>query len=306
MANSTMLALIQQATREMGVPVPTAVASSSVQDTVQQLGLLNSVGYQLQREYEWQQITKEYRFITVYYTYTGTLVSGSTGVTAMSSTTGLTSTPTYFSVTGTGIAQDTYLSAASGSTATLTLPATASGTGVSLTFSQTLYVTPTDFDRLKDKTDWDKSKHWEMLGPETGQQWQWLKSGFISTGPRLRYRMLGGFFQIWPPAGIADTLGFEYISKNWVLSASASITPDSASFTVDTDTCIFPDRLMVEGLKALYFQAKGFGDIYVSSFARQLDIAKANDGGSPTLSMAPRLSEVLITQQTVPDSGYGS
>jgi len=306
MANSTMLALVQQAATEMGLASPTAVASSTVQDTVQELGLLNAIGYQLQREYEWQQITKEYRFVTVFYTYTGTLTNGSTGITAMSSTTGLTATPTYFSVTGSGIQQDTYLSAASGSTATLTLPATASGTGVSLTFSQTLYVIPSDFDRLKDKTDWDKSKHWEMLGPETGQQWQWLKSGFISTGPRIRFRMLGGFFQIWPPAGIADYLGFEYVSKNWVLASTDTVTPSKASFTADNDTCIFPDRLMVVGLKHLYFQVKGFGDVYREEWDRQLNIAKANDGGSPTLSMAPRLSEVLITQQNVPDSGYGS
>ena len=305
MANSTMLQLITQATTEMGLAVPTSVAGSTVQDSIQQLGLLNAVGYQLQREYIWQALIVERRFPTVYYTYTGDLTSGSTGVTAMSSTTGLTSTPTYFSVTGSGIQQDTYLSAASGTTATLTLPATASGTGVSLTFSQTLYVLPSDFDRLNDKTDWDKTKHWEMLGPETGQQWQWLKSGFISTGPRIRYRVLGGFFQIWPPSGIADYLGFEYISKNWVLSASAVVTPDKTAFTVDTDTCIFPDRLMVEGLKHLYFQVKGFGDVYLQTFARQLDIAKANDAGSPTLSMAPRLSEVLITNQNVPDSGFG-
>ena len=305
MANSTMLQLITQATTEMGLAVPTAVVGSTVQDTIQQLGLLNAVGYQLQREYDWQGITKEYRWVTVYYTYTGDLTSGSTGVTAMSSTTGLTTTPTYFSVTGSGIQQDTYLSAASGTTATLTLPATASGTGVSLTFSQTIYANPADFDRLKDKTDWDKSRHWEMVGPETGQQWQWLKSGFIATGPRIRYRMLGGFFQIWPPSGIADYLGLEYISKNWVLATADVVTPSKSSFTVDTDTCIFPDRLMVEGLKHLYFQVKGFGDVYLQTFARQLDIAKANDAGSPTLSMAPRLSEVLITNQNVPDSGYG-
>ncbi len=306
MANSTMLQLITQATTEMGLSVPTAVAGSTVQDTIQQLGLLNAIGYQLQREYEWQQITKEYRFSTMYYTYTGSLATGSVSVTSLSSTTGLTTTPTYFSVLGSGVATDTYLSAASGTTATITLPATASGTGVSLTFAQTIYANPSDFDRLKDKTDWDKTKHWEMLGPETGQQWQWLKSGFISTGPRIRYRMLGGFFQIWPPAAINDTLGLEYISKNWVLATADVVTPSKSAFTVDTDTCIFPDRLMVEGLKHLYFQVKGFGDVYLQTFMRQLDIAKANDGGSPTLSMAPRLSEVLITNQNIPDSGYGS
>lgn len=306
MANSTLLQLINQAEREMGLPVVSAVASSSVQDTVQQLGLLNAIGYQLQREYEWQQITKEYRFNLVYYTYTGDTTADSTTVSNMSSTTGLTSTPTYFSVTGSGINQDTYIASVSGTTVILSQTASATGTGTSLTFSQTMYANPSDFDRLKDRTDWDKTKHWEMLGPETGQQWQWLKSGFISTGPRIRYRMLGGLFQIWPPSGINDLLGFEYVSKNWVLSTSATITPDKASFTADTDTCIFPDRLMVVGLKHMYFQVKGFGDVYLPEWQRQLDIAKANDGGSPTLSMAPRLSEVLITQQNVPDSGYGT
>lgn len=306
MANSTALALIQQATREMGLTVPTAVVSSTAVDIVQQLGLLNAAGNELQREYLWQQITKEYRFTTVFYTYTGTTTIGSTSVTAMSSIVGLTTTPTYFSVTGTGIPQDTYLIAASGTTVTLGQAATASGTGVSLTFSQTLYVMPSDYDRLIDKTDWDKSKHWEMMGPETGQQWQWLKSGFISTGPRIRYRLLGGFFQIWPPGGIADYLGFEYVSKNWVLATTDTITPSKTSFTVDTDTCIFPDRLMVVALKHKYFQVKGFGDIYLGEYNRQLDIAKANDGGSPTLSMAPRRTEVLITQQNIPDSNFGT
>ncbi len=301
-----MLQLIRQATTEMGLPVPTAVASSTNVDIVQQLGLLNAIGYQLQREFEWQQITIERRFPTVFYTYTADLIANSATISSLSSTTGLTSTPTYFSITGTGLQTDTYLVSVSGASAIINLPATASGTAASLTFSQTLYALPSDFDRLKDRTDWDKTKHWEMLGPETGQQWQWLKSGFISTGPRIRFRMLGGFFQIWPPSGIADYLGFEYISKNWALSASASITPDKASLTVDTDTCIFPDRLMVAGLKHMYFQVKGFGDVFLGEFNRQLDIAKANDGGSPTLSMAPRMSEVLITQQNIPDSGYGN
>ncbi len=304
MANSTVLQLVNQAQTEMGLAVTTTIAGNPNLDVVQLLGLLNAVGYELQREYQWQQITKEYRFPTVFYTYTGTL-TGST-ILGLSSTTGLTSTPTYFNVTGSGLQTDTYLATVSGSGATITLPVTASGSGVSITFSQTIYANPSDYDRLIDKTQWDKSKHWEMLGPETAQQWQWLKSGFISTGPRIRFRMLGGFFQIWPPSGIADYLGFEYVSKNWALSTSATVTPDKASLTVDTDTCVFQDRLMVAGLKHKYFQVKGFGDVYLDDWTRQLSIAKANDGGSPTLSMAPRVSEVLITQQNVPDSGFGS
>lgn len=303
---STMLQLVTQATREMGLSVPATVAGNTNADVVQQLALLNAVGYELAQEKNWQRITKEYRFTTVFYSYTGTTTNASTSVTSMSSVTGLTSTPTYFSVTGTGIPQDTYLTAASGTTVTLGQAATASGTAVTLTFSQTLYTMPSDFDRLVDKTDWDKSKHWEMLGPETGQQWQWLKSGFISTGPRMRFRQLGGFFQIWPPSGIADYCGFEYVSDQWVLATADVVTPTKTSFTVDTDTCVFPDRLMVKGLKHKYFQVKGFGDIYRDEFMDELSRAKANEAGSPTLSMAPRMSEYLITQQNIPDSGFGT
>ena len=59
----------------------------------------------------------------------------------------------------------------------------------SYNFCQTQYPIASDYDRQIDRTQWDKTKHWEMLGPESQQQAQWLKSGFISTGPRLRWWM---------------------------------------------------------------------------------------------------------------------
>ena len=303
---ATLLSLVNQAQGEMGLSVTSAVATSTVADVVQQLALLNAVGKELTQQKDWQRITKEYRFPLVYYTYTGDVASGSVNVSNMSSTTGLTSTPTYFSVTGSGVQQDTYLASVSGTTAILTLAATATSTTASLTFSQTLYPMPSDYDRLVDKTDWDKSKHWENLGPETGQQWQWLKSGFISTGPRIRFRQLGGFFQVWPPSGIADLMGFEYVSQNWVLASTDVVTPSKSAFSVDTDTCVFPDRLMIEGLKHRYFQVKGFGDVFKEEYEKQLAIAFGNDQGSQTLSLAPRVSGILITSANLPDSGYGA
>lgn len=282
---------------------PSTVVGNSTQDVVQWLALANALGNELQREYDWQRITKEYRFTTVYYTYTGNTTADSTSVTGMSSIVGLSAS---FMVTGTGINQDTYVSAASGTTVTLSQAATATGTAVSLAFSQTKYTFPSDYDRLVDSTQWDKSQHWEMLGPETGQQWQWLKSGFIATGPRVRFRPLGGTFQIWPPLATDDYLGFEYISNQWVLAAADTVTPSKASFTVDTDTCVFPDRLMVIGLKRKFFLAKGFGDVYGPEYDGHLDLSKSNDAGSKTLSFAPGLSDVLISEANIPDSNYGT
>ena len=222
--------------------------------------------------------------------------------------TGLTTNPTYFQVTGNGIPQDCFITAASGTTVTLAQEATETGTGVSLTFSQVLFAPPSDFDHQIDRTHWDKSNHWEMLGPSTPQQREWLRSGYISTGPRIRYSYMGGYFMIWPPLGSEETLSFEYVSKYWVLAtAPTTLTPTKQSFTVDTDTCIFPDTLMRALIKLKYFEVKGFDTTaYLRDYITQRDIAKANDGGSQTLSMNPRPASVLIGWENIPDSGYGS
>lgn len=301
---ATMLQLIQQASAELGFDVPTSVAGNQQQQVVQWLALLNAVGYELQREHQWQKMTKEYVFNTDYVTTTGDLTAGSAVVTNIPSTTGLSS---YYQAVGTGINNATnILTVDSGTQVTLDQPATVSGTGVSITFSQVKYPFPSDFDRLIDRTNWDKSQHWEMLGPESAQQWQWLKSGYISTGPRVRFRPLDGLFQIWPALGVDHVLGFEYVSNAWVLTSGAT-QPTLTSFTVDTQTCIFPDRLMVLGLKLKYFEIKSMDTTALwRDYNMQLSIAKAADAGSPTLSFAPRMSSVLVGWENIPDSSYGS
>jgi hypothetical protein len=64
---------------------------------------------------------------------------------------------------------------------------------------------------------------------------------------------------------------------------------------------------MVLALKKKYFEIKGFD---TSSFQRdydmQLNIAKANDAGSATLSLAPRTANVLIGWENIPDANYGA
>jgi hypothetical protein len=295
-----MLQIIQAATGEMGLSVPTYVAGNPVQDVIQLLALLNACGGELQREYDWQRLVTEYRFTTQYTTLTGTTTTGSAIVTGLSSTTGLDTT---YQVIGTGINTDTYiLSVDSATQVTLTQNSTATGSA-SLSFCKTKYAFPDDYDRIIDRTEWDKTKHWEMLGPETAQEWQWLKSAYIATGPRARFRILDNLFQIWPPMASNEYLGWEYISEYWAINAAGTAI---AQFSTDTDTCIFPDRLMIDFLKFQYWDVKGFDSSrFETRFNRQLAIAKANDAGSRTLSFAPQLAGVLITPQNIPDAGYG-
>jgi hypothetical protein len=295
-----MLQIVQAAAGELGIPQPSLVVGIKNTDTIQLLALLNGLGGDLQREYIWQALNKEYRFATQFLAATGVITAGSAVVTGLSSTSGLDAT---YQVLGTGVDNDVYvLSVDSASQVTLDTPASANGT-VNLNFCKTKYPFPVDFDRLQDRTQWDKTQHWEMLGPETAQQWQWLKSGWISTGPRLRWRVLGSYFQTWPPIAKAERLGFEYVSNGWALGAGG--VPQT-SFLKDSDTCVFPDRLMVTGLKMRYQQAKGLGSDFVDQFDRLLSIAQGNDGGAATLSMAPGRLNTLIGWENIPDSGFGN
>lgn len=306
--SQTLLQLVDQAASEMGVQAPATVISNTTLYVIQMLNLINGVGQDIVRDHQWQGIDKMHTFQTVYYSYTGTTTLGSTTISGLSSTTGLDTTPTYFTVTGDGILQNTTLVSVNtgASTCVISKAATASGTAT-LTFSQTIYALPSDYDRQIDRTHWDQSMRWELLGPQTPQQWEWLLSGYIATGPRIRYRLLADKFQIWPPPAANDYLRFEYISNAWV-TASGGTAPSKTAFAVDTDTCIFGDRLMIEGLKYKWAVAKQWADAgaHRMEYMRLLDIAKAADAGSQTLSMSPQRASVLITWDNIPDSGYAN
>lgn len=304
--SATMLQLVQQASAELGLAVPSSVAGSTTTDIVQILGLTNAVGYELQRQHQWQRLTKQYTFTTQFLTTTGTWTTAAATITGIPTTAALAAS-TWAVAAGLGLpAYAQIQSVDSGTQVTLNQTPTAAGSAATVSFAQTMYAFPGDFDRLIDRTEWDKSKHWENLGPETAQQWEWLQSGYISTGPRVRFRPMGGYFQVFPPLASNELMGFEYVSNKWVLAAADTITPSKTSLTVDTDTCVFPDRLMVLGVKLKYFEIKGFDTTALyRDYLMQLDLGKAHDSGSPTLSFAPTQSDVLITEANIPDSGYG-
>jgi len=299
--SSTMLNLVNQVQSELNLAVTPNVAGNPSQDTQQILALMNAAGYELTKEYDWQSLENEYRFYTQYLTTTATSTNGSYVLTGVANTTGLNSN---YSVTGYNVPQDTYVVSVDSSTqVTLSQKCSATGTA-QVNFSQTIYNLPSDFETITDRTQWDKTKHWEMLGPEDAQQWQWLKSGYISTGPRMRWRILGSTFQVWPPMTTQEYLGFEYRSKGWARNASGDV---KNSFTQDSDTTVFDDRIMVLYTKLKYFQIKSFDTTALTQdYQRYLSIAKANDKGSPNLSFAPYPTKVLIGWANIPDTGYGS
>jgi hypothetical protein len=301
MSTTTMLELVQQVTNELGVATPTSVAGNTNQDVIQILALMNANGYEFLRRHAWRELTKPHAFYTQYITTTGTWTTAARTIT-MASTAGLDTT---YQVQGTGINQNTYIvSVDSGTQVTVNQDFAASAAGATAYFQKIKYSLPSDYESLVPRTMWDKSKHWEMLGPEDAQQWEWLLSGYISTGPRIRWRLLGAYFQIWPGMSTAEYLGFEYRSKGWAAAADGTV---KNSFTADTDTCIYPDRLMVNATKLKYFEAKGFDTTaMMRNYLTEMEAAKALDMSSANLSLAPRPGTVLIGYDNIPDSGYGT
>jgi hypothetical protein len=297
-----MLQLVQQTTAELNLSVPSYVIGNQSQDVQQILALMNGAGYDLVKEHDWQALEIEYRFYTNAITTTCDTTNGTYLLNNIPSTAGLDSN---YSIVGTSVPQDTYVdNVIDANSLTTTQLSSATSVGGSVTFSRTIYPLPDDYETITDNTHWDKTKHWQMLGPVDAQQWQWLKSGYISTGPRVRWRILGNKFQIWPPYNTQEYLGFEYRSKGFVRSATDEV---KNSFTADTDTTVFDDRLMVLATKLKYFQIKNFDTTALyQDYMRYLSVVKANDKGSATLSFAPQPSAVLIGWANIPDTGYGS
>lgn len=296
-----MLQLVTQVTNELGVTTPTAVIGNTSQDTVQILALMNASGYELMRKHAWRALTKQYTFFTSFTTTTGTYSTAARTITAIPSTASLDTT---FMIVGGGFPNATFVESVDSATqVTASQFPTSAATSGTIYFQKVRYALPSDYDSIVPRTQWDKSKHWEMLGPEDAQQWEWIQSGYISTGPRVRWRLLGSYFQIWPGFSNAENLGFEYRSVSWAASAAGIA---KTSFTVDTDTCIYPDRLMVLMTKLKYFQAKGFDTTALyRDWYTELETCMAQDQSAANLSFAPSPGQILLGWNNIPDSGIG-
>lgn len=298
---ATLLQNIQTVMLELGLPVPTAVATSQDPQVLQAQALLNRVGDTLTTERDWQVLASEYRFETVYYTYTGDVTENSTTISNLSSVVGLS---TDFMASGTGIQQDSFLTSVGTTSATMSIPSTQTATGVTITFGQAKYSMPSDYARMVDKTQYNKSNRWSVIGPKDAQEWQWLKASYVTTGPRMRFRIMGNKFTLWPMPSSTLVMGFEYVSNAWVIGSDGTLKTRSNN---DSDTFRFPDRLLVLGTKLKLFEIKGFDTTAVlQDYLSELTKWKAAESGADTLSLAPKYPNLLLTQNNLPDTGFGN
>jgi hypothetical protein len=299
----TLLQLVDQVSGELGLSQPAAVIGSTNNQTVQLLALAQRLGKDLVREYEWQRLVKAYVLqTTAGISTTGTITAGSKVITSMGTTVGLEVGNV---VTGTGQAPYAeILTIDSGTQVTLNTPVATSTAAVSMTFAKQDYAMPTDFDRMISDTNWDRTNHWRNLGTKTSQEWQWLQGGIISVGPRERYRVYNNRLRIFQALTSIYTFAFEYVSNYWVMSAAAT-AGDKGAYTLDTDTSVFPDDLMLAGLKFYFLKAKKLDySVELGEFMRALSYTKAQDVPVPAQSLAPIGMNPLVGPWSVQDGNW--
>ncbi len=299
----TILELIQQACREMSLPVPNTVVSATDSLTIQLLGLAQACGQEWVSDYEWQPLINEHEFTLNSQSETACVTTVDSGV-----ITGISDTSAFaaedWQCSGNGLPSNcTIVSVDSGTQVTVSPVATESVDPATITFTQTAYDLPDDWNYQIDRTHWDRTNEWEMIGPKSAQERQWLKSGIVSTGPRLRYWIEKNQFNIWPIENSSTDLVYEYITEYWIKDSNATDNWQRTTFSNDTDVVAYRDRLMINAIKYKFYAEKGFDTTLATrDFMFEASKAKAQSKGAPTLSMqGDKKSQILISSANVPD-----
>jgi hypothetical protein len=294
-----LLQLVQQVCNELMITEPATVAGSSDPQIVQLYALLNRLGRDISRQYEWNRLNREHIITTVAFNASGDCVSGSPVISNIADTSAIT---TDFSLIGPGVTPFAQVVSVGANTVTLNMPLTETQAGATFQFSQVQYALPSDWLSQIPQTEWDRTNRWPLIGPQSPQEWQSFKSGIVDAGPRERFRIQEGKISINPPPPNGWLFAFEYKSSGWVIN---SVNQRLTKFSADTDTAIFDDSLLITGLKAQWKAAKGLdGAFDLSEFRSLLDICKAQDKSAPKLSLSPYGGSVLLSLDNVVDGNF--
>ncbi len=305
----TLLQIVQDAVNEIGgMTQPSTVIGNTDQTVRQMLALLNREGKELAKRVSnnqgWPELRKEYTFPTVVVTgLTGNTTDTSAVITGISSTASLV---VGYGVTGTGIPTNTHiLTIDSATQVTLDYAATASGTAVTLVFGKDAYAYPSDIGYFINQTGWDRTRKWELVGPTTPREWQFLKSGYPATGFLYRYRLFAGKLVFDPIPNSVSNMVLEYYSAYWC-TVTGGTTPTKSAFTVDTDVPILDDALLTMGLKWRFLRAKGLSyDQEYRTYEDAVERSLARAGMGRDLPMGRGGPVIhLIDYTNVPDGNW--
>ncbi len=306
----TLLQIVQHVVDELGLP-SVATVEGNQDNTVRQINaLVNRSGDNIYQEYPWI-VSQEYHIVDIQNAIntTGDVTVSNTTITNIPTTAGIVANQ--FAIVGNGLLQSTRIvEVVDGTTIRIDQEPTIGGTGVSLTIARDTYAVPDDFKWFANMTMWDRTNHWQLIGPMSPQADQWLRSGIVPTGPRRRWRQVGAEptnWRLWPPPTASSdypaTLIFEYNGKFW---SSGADGVRKEGLTMDTDYPVIDAQAIILETKWRFQQIKGFS--YGALQTEAIDYLNrlgARDGGSPDLSLAKNKGNFyLLNIENVQDGNF--
>lgn len=307
---TTLLEIARAVVDELGLPPITFITGNQNGTARQIVALANRAGDELYQAHQWVQSQIQH-IVEVNDTIltTGDTTVSSTIVSNIPSTAGIVAN--YFAAVGGGLQQSTrVVEVIDPNTLRVDMDATDTQVGAPLTFARDTFTMPEDFSWFLNRTMWDRTNHWELIGPMSPSADQWERSGIVSIGPRRRWRQVGLLptnWRLWPPPTASNdypsTMVFEYESEYWALNAGGDRIP---RMTADDDTPIVDAQAIILSVKWRLWQAKGFE--YGAMQAEYLDYVSrlaARDGGSADLSLSRRADpNWLIGPWNVQDGNF--
>lgn len=113
---------------------------------------------------------------------------------------------------------------------------------------------PKGYSRICRNTFFDRTENLQIQGALTDVEWQAQKS-MATGGPYSWFRLRGGNLYLLPSPPAGHTMAFEYMS-NWAVADASGNRKRYAS--LDTDTFLLPDDLLLAGLRWRWKSEKGF------------------------------------------------
>jgi hypothetical protein len=159
---------------------------------------------------------------------------------------------------------------------------------------------PADWDHFIANSFFNRSTRRSIIGPITPQQWQAIQAQPQLNRVFLAFIERDDAFLVTPTPTAGETIAYEYISKNWVESAS-DVGQDR--YMADSDVAVVSERLIRLSLRWRFLAAKGLSYAEeMRTYERELEQHKARDGGNTIISATG--DDTYILSPNIPEGSF--
>jgi hypothetical protein len=164
---------------------------------------------------------------------------------------------------------------------------------------------PDDIEWYLPNSFFNRTTRRPVLGPISPQLWQNIQANPQINRVILAYRLRENDFLITPNPPTGQTIAFEYMSRNWVLSADG--LEEFTRWEADTNTTFLEEDLFPLGIRWRWKKTKGlpYGEDF-ATYNEQLAQFQARDGGSTVLNQTGGGDWVYVGNPNIPETGFGS